>query len=293
MNAFSRLHPTVTILYFAAVVGTAMFATNPVIELISLAGGAAFCSLLTDKNEKKRDLIFYALLMILIVVTNPIFSHNGVTPLFYLGDNPVTLESMVYGVYIAVMVVSVMLWGKALTCVITSDKLVYLFGRVTPQLSLIFSMTLRFVPLLKEQAQKVSRAQKAMGLYSCEKKLDRLRSGARILSVLVGWSLENAVETGKAMKARGYGLKGHTNYSDFRFCKADFTFLMLSILLFATTLYGMISGSLDFYYYPVITEFSVDIGSVLSFTAYAFLAFMPFILEIQEMIKWKYFRSKI
>ncbi len=293
MNAFSRLHPAVTTLYFAAVIGVAMFVTNPVIELISLAGGIAFCAIFTGKNEKKKDLLFYMLLMILIVVTNPIFSHNGVTPLFYLGDNPVTLESVIYGVYIAVMVAAVMLWGKALTSVMTSDKIVYLFGKILPQLSLIFSMTLRFVPLLKEQAQKVTRAQKAMGLYSSEKKLGRLRSGIRVISVLIGWSLENAVETGKAMKARGYGLKGHTNYSDFRFCKTDFTALIFSIMFFASTLYGIISGSLDFYYYPVITEFSAGVGSAVSCTAYACLAFMPFILEIQEMIKWKYFRSKI
>lgn len=293
MNAFSRLHPTVTTAYFAAVIGIAMFVTNPVIELISLAGGIAFCALLTGKNEKKKDLLFYAFLMLLIVITNPIFSHNGVTPLFYLGDNPVTLESIIYGVYIAVMVAAVMLWGKALTAVMTSDKIVYLFGRIIPQLSLIFSMTLRFVPLLKEQAQKITKAQKAMGLYSSEKKSDRLRSGLRVISVLIGWSLENAVETGKAMKARGYGLKGHTNYSDFRFCKSDFMVLMFSIVLFAITLYGVISGSLDFYYYPVITELSADVGSVISSIAYACLAFLPFTLEIQEMIKWKYFRSKI
>lgn len=293
MNAFSRLHPTVTTAYFAAVIGIAMFSVNPVIEFVSLAGGIAFCAVITGRDEKKKDLLFYVFLMLLIAVTNPIFSHGGVTPLFYLGDNPVTFESVIYGVYIAVMTVSVMLWCKALTAVTTSDKIVYLFGKTVPQLSLIFSMSLRFVPLLKEQAKKVTRAQRAMGLYSGEKKSDRLRGGMRVISVLIGWSLENAVETGKAMKAKGYGLKGHTNYSDFRFCKSDFTALVFCLAFFATVLYGIVSGSLDFGYYPIITGIKADYCALICFGAYACLAFMPFVLEMREVIKWKFLKSKI
>lgn len=40
---------------------------------------------------------FYVSMFLLVAVTNPLFSHNGVTPLFYLNGNPVTLEAFVYG----------------------------------------------------------------------------------------------------------------------------------------------------------------------------------------------------
>lgn len=291
MSAFSRLHPLVSLIYFVAVLSVGMFATNPVIEVLSLVGGILICSAVSGVN--KKDFVFYFLLALLVMLTNPLFSHNGITPLFYLNGNPITLESVVYGCYMAVMVISVMLWFKVFSDVMTGDKLVYLFGRFLPQLSLVFSMALRYVPMLKRQAQKVSRAQKAMGLYASESLAERLRSGIRVISVLIGWSLENAVETAKSMKARGYGLRGHTNYSNYKFSKSDLTFMLILLMLAAVTASGMIFGKFEFYYYPQITEIPSGAYSVICYAAYGCLSLMPFILEAEEMIRWKYYRSKI
>lgn len=88
-------------------------------------------------------------MFLLVAVTNPLFSHNGVTPLFYLNGNPVTLEAFVYGAAIAVMVVGVMLWCRCYSAVMTSDKFLYLFGRAIPKLALVLSMALRFIPMFK------------------------------------------------------------------------------------------------------------------------------------------------
>lgn len=293
MSAFSRLHPSVLMVYFVAVLSIGMFVTNPVVELISLAGSILFCAMLTGTKEKKTDLMFYIPLMFLVAITNPLFSHNGITPIFFMNGNPVTVEAVVYGCYIAVMIVSVMLWCKAYSFVMTSDKFVYLFGRIVPRFSLVLSMALRYVPMLKRQAKKVSRTQKAMGLYSSESFFERLRSGIRVISVLIGWSLENAVETGKSMKARGYGLKGHTDYSNFRFLKSDLIMLLLCLMLWAVTLVGVALGKLNFYYYPEITEIPTEVYSIICYAAYSCLACLPFILEAEEMIRWKYYRSKI
>lgn len=293
MNAFSKLHPAVLAVYFVAVLSIGMFVANPVIGLVSLAGSVLFCTFLTNKNEKKKDFLFYIPLMLLVAATNPLFSHSGVTPLFFSGGNPVTLEAIVYGGCMAVTLVSVMLWCKAYSFVMTSDKFIYLFGRIIPQLSLVLSMALRYVPMLKRQAEKVRRAQKAMGLYSSENRLSRLRSGVRIISVLIGWSLENAVETGKAMKARGYGLKGRSNYSNFRFSKSDFIMILLCLLFWGITLAGAATGSLDFYFYPAITEIPAGFDSLICYAAYGCLACLPFIIETEEMIRWKYYKSKI
>lgn len=293
MNAFSKVHPSVLMVYFIAVMSIGMFVTNPVTELLSLVGSILFCSVFTNAKEKKSDILFYIPLMLLITVTNPLFSHNGATPLFFMNGNPVTVEAIVYGAYIAVMIVSVMLWCKAYSQIMTSDKFVYLFGRILPKLSLVLSMALRYVPMLKRQAQKISRTQKAMGLYSAESRSDRIRSGASVFSVLIGRSLENAVETGKAMKARGYGLKGRTDYSDFIFRKTDFILLLLCVLLCGTTIAGVATGKLDFSYYPETAKIPAGVFSIVCYAAYGILSLLPSIFEAEEMIRWKYYRSRI
>lgn len=66
--------------------------------------------------------------------------------LFYLKTGPVTLEAIVYGLVLASMLFISILWFSCYNKVMTTDKFVYLFGRVIPALSLVLSMVFRFVP---------------------------------------------------------------------------------------------------------------------------------------------------
>ena len=75
-------------------------------------------------------------------------------------------------------------------------------------MSLLLSMTLRFVPKFKSQIKVVSDAQKCVGRdISNGGVLERAKNGLTILSVMITWALENAIETADSMKSRGYGLK--------------------------------------------------------------------------------------
>lgn len=293
MKAFSRFNPISLMIYFVSVILTAMFISNPVFEVIALTGGILFCLTITKSQEKLIDLKFYIPLFLLITITNPLFSHNGVTPLFFMNGNAVTLEAVLYGANIAIMIVSVMLWCKAYSIIMTSDKFVYVFGRTMPKLSLVLSMALRYVPMLKRQAKKVSQTQKAMGLYSSKSIADRMKFAVRVFSALVGWSLENAVETGKSMKARGYGLKGRTNYSNYHFGKSDAVLLCICIPAFIVITIGSVFGYGSFSFYPQLTKVGLSTAEFGMYTAFAVIAFLPFIIEIEEVLRWKYYRSRI
>jgi energy-coupling factor transporter transmembrane protein EcfT len=90
----------------------------------------------------------------------------------------------------------------------TSDKFVYLFGRIIPSMSLLLSMTLRFVPRFIAQIKVVSNAQKCVGRDASNGGVvQRVRNAITILSIMVTWALENAIETADSMKSRGYGLR--------------------------------------------------------------------------------------
>ena len=124
-----------------------------------------------------------------------------------------TLESVIYGFAAGVMMVSVISWFACFNAIITSDKFIYLFGRVAPSMSLILSMTLRFIPRFKAQIKAVSDAQKCVGRdISSGSLIQRARNGITILSIMVTWALENAIEAADSMKSRGYGLQGRTAF---------------------------------------------------------------------------------
>lgn len=291
--SFSYIHPAVLMLYFILVFIISMFITNPVIQCESLVGGILFCFMLSSAHQKKEDLKFYLPLIILITITNPIFSHNGETPLFFIGDNAITLESLLYGANLSAMIVSVMLWCKNYNFIVTSDKFIYLFGKSVPKLSLILSMALRFIPMLKKQSKKINRAQKAMGLYSSESYPDRVMYSMRVMSALVGWALESAVETSHSMRARGYGLKERTNYSNYRFTTKDRIIVLLCICFSAVVFIGTAFDITDFNFYPGLTEINNSIVAIIIYVCFGSLVILPFFMELEERVKWSYYKSKI
>lgn len=293
MKAFGNYHPFVLMIYFLSVLLVAMFISNPILQTSALLGGILFCLMLQKRNKIIGNIGFYVPLFLMVAITNPLFSHNGVTPLFFLNGNPVTMEAFIYGIAIAVMVVGVMMWCKCYSEIMTSDKFLYLFGKAIPKLSLVLSMALRFIPMFKRQMHKVSRAQKAMGFYSSKSFVDKIKSSMRVFMAMIAWSLENSMETSASMKARGYGIKGRTNFSLFRFYFNDTIMLTVCILLLGITLLGTGTGEISFYYYPRISELNLSAYAITVYTAFSILSFLPFIIEVRESLVWKYYISKI
>ena len=293
MKHFGQYHPLSLLVYFLSELLIAMFVTNPVIQLSALLGGTLFCAALVPRRELGANLGFYIPMMLLVAVTNPLFSHNGVTPLFFLNGNPVTLEAILYGVSIAVMVVGVMLWCKCYSEVMTSDKFLYLFGRAAPKLSLVLSMTLRFVPMFRRRMHKVSAAQKAMGLYAGTGVVAKAQSAMRVFTAMIAWSFENAMDTAASMKARGYGRKGRTQFSLFRFRASDAALLTVCAALLGTVTAGAAVGAVTFYFYPRITPLPAAPGAVTVYAAFGMLSALPFILEVKEALVWRFCVSKI
>lgn len=106
-------------------------------------------------------------MLIVTALINPAFNHEGVTILTYLDNgNPLTLESITFGAASATMLITVISWFSCYNAVMTSDKFIYLFGKLIPALSLIFSMVLRFVPTFKAQFQRVSDSQNVLAEIS-------------------------------------------------------------------------------------------------------------------------------
>lgn len=293
MSGFEKFHPIVLFTYYVCVILFTMFSTQPVILLCTLFGAILFFSMLHPARIVARNLVFYFFLFLLVAITNPLFSHNGETILFFMNDNPVTLEAIMYGGAIAVMIVGVMFWCKCLNVIMTSDKFLYLFGKTIPKLSLVLSMALRFIPLFKVQIKKINQAQKAMGLYASDSKFDKLGSSMRVFDSLLSWSLENSIETADAMKARGYGLPGRKNFSLFRFRKAD-GILITAIGIMMLYIGGnYFAGKFDFYYYPVVSWIGKKAGDIFRYAVVLLFMILPGLLELKEKIQWKYLRSRI
>jgi energy-coupling factor transport system permease protein len=227
--------------------------------------------------------------MIIVALINPLFNHRGITILCYIRDNPLTLESILYGIATGLMFASVILWFSCYNAVMTSDKFMYLFGRIIPASSLIFAMVLRFVPKFKVQIAQISNAQKCVGRdVGSGTYLERARHGMKILSIMVTWALENAVETADSMKSRGYGLKGRTSFSIFRFDARDKGIFLIMLVFIGVLFVGACFGQNNIQYFPSIKITEVNGFSILVYSVYFIFCILPIALNIMEDIKWKH-----
>lgn len=294
-SAFAGYHPTINFLYFTLVFLCSMFFMHPVSLFISFVCAFSYSVVLRGKRAVKFNILYLLPMMLMAALINPAFNHEGATILAYLDSgNPLTLESITYGIAAAVMLASVVSWFSCYNVIMTSDKFIYLFGSVIPALSLILSMALRFVPKFKAHIKVVSNAQKCVGRdVSNGSILQRATNGIKILSIMITWALENAIETADSMKTRGYGLSGRTAFSIYRFDRRDKKAFLVIGGTGAYVFLGAFFGGMYFRYFPSMKSVSLTPFSISVFVAYFILSISPIVIERWEDRKWKELQSKI
>ena len=292
-DSFSSYHPVINFLYFVLTLVFTMFFMHPVSLVISLSSSLAYTIYLNGRKAVRFSLLYMLPMMLMAALINPAFNHEGITILTYLpSGNPLTLESVLYGIAAAMMLAAVITWFSCYTAVMTSDKFIYLFGRIIPALSLVLSMTLRFVPKFKVQLHVVSEAQRCVGRDVSDGSVpQRLRNAVTILSIMVTWALENAIETADSMKSRGYGLPGRTAFSIYRFDKRDKDALawlgFCGFYIFA----GWLAGGLDWRYYPTIRGAAVTPLTISFQAVYLALCLTPLGINLWGDRTWKRMRE--
>ena len=292
-DAFSQMHPIVNFIFFAFVIGFSMFIMNPACLLISLVCALVNALYLNGKKAVRLSVLYLLPTIIIIAIVNPVFNHDGVTMLAYFPwDNPLTLESIIYGIATAVLLSSIVLWFSCFNEVMTSDKFIYLFGRVIPSLSLVLSMALRFVPRFIFQFNVIRNSQKCIGRdISDGKLLQRLKNAAKIISIMISWALENAIETADSMKSRGHGLKGRTAFSIYRFSKRDAAVLSIIIISGIILIIMSVLDVAKFRYFPSVKGNVISAPAIIYYALYFSLMIMPLAINVWEGIKWKRLRS--
>ena len=157
-DSFSMCHPLLNFFYFAVALLFTMFNQHPVFLGISYAGAFVYGGLLNGwRKTLKQGLLLTLPGLLIIALLNPMFNHYGVTMLYYIesSGNWITLEALVYGLVLGAVMFIVIQWFSCYNTVMTSDKFIYLFGRIIPALSLVLSMALRFVPRFLRQLKVI------------------------------------------------------------------------------------------------------------------------------------------
>lgn len=288
---FERCHPAVNIICFAAVIAGTIAFQHPIFLAISFLCAFVY----SIKRNGWKALAFNAVLLPLIAVFALYYSsyhHFGVTVLLQnmIGNN-MTLESLVYGCVLGVVVAGVLMWFSCVFSVFTTDKVVYLFGKVSPRLSLFLAILLRMVPRIKKEAKKINTAQQGIGRGANQGHLwQRFRNALRIFSMLVTWTVDSLTAVSESMRSRGSSLRGRRAFSIYRFDNRDRAYVIGLFLCLTLTMMAVLLGQTHMVYDPRIIWTRVNPTLCIG---YAVLCLMPLGLELWTEYRFKKARERV
>jgi energy-coupling factor transport system permease protein len=173
--------------------------------------------------------------------------------------------------------------------VFTTDKVVYLFGKVSPRLSLFLAIILRMVPRIKKEAKKINTAQRGIGRGAGQGNFfQRVRNFIRILSMLITWTIESMTTASESMRSRGSSLRGRKAFSIYRFDNRDRAYVIGVFATLTVTMMAVMLKQTDILYDPRIIMTPISTMSYVFYTGYALFCLMPMGLELwTEYRFWK------
>ena len=280
-DSFSNYHPLVNFSLLISLIIFSMFFMNPILLMISYVSALIYSLYIQSIKSIKSSII----IIIIFTIINPIFNEEGNTILLIILNHKITLESVSYGIASGIMFSTVILWFGVLSKIMTSDKTMYIFGKVAPSISLTVCMIFKLIPDFKNRIKEIDRGQKALGNRVDEKGLiEKIKYSLNIVFILLSWCFESALETADSMKARGFGLKHRTSYYPFRFKKCDKILMIIVIILDIIIIYSWILGKTTIQFFPHIEKCGKNPYTIVS---YGILCLIPLIVNIQEVVKWK------
>ena len=291
MRYFENLHPICILIYFVAVIGLTLVCFHPVMLVVSLVGAFSFLLRLKGGKGAGQQFRFVIPMFLLVAVANPLINHRGVTLLGMFLNQWITLEAIAYGITAGLSLAALILWFGCYSEVMTSEKFLYLFGKIAPSSALLISMALQLVPKLNRQLTEIKESQEM--LRPAKKNFaGKLGTAIRHTSTLVGWSLEGAVEQTDSMKARGYGLKRRTTFHLFHFDSRDFRFLCGVLMLSGVCVIARAFGHGHMEFYPRMDAVITGESGIVLYFLVGVLAFLPAILEGKEALVWRSYGLK-
>ncbi len=283
-NPFATYHPAVAFVFLACAIVISMAALQPVFVALSFLGALACSVVCRGARATAGSFVWIVPLWLVVAIANPLFSASGSTEILRIGVRAVYVESLVYGACSGGMLASVFLWFSSYAACMNSANTMALFGNVLPIVSLMVSQVMRLVPQFVARGRGIAAAQDAVSAAAPQTKRQQTAGRLRIVSVLMGWGMEDGIERSDAMRARGYDCGARrTTYKRYRFGRADASVLAAIVVLAAIAGACAAAVCLRFSFYPTLSGW----GAWWAYLPYALLMAVPPALRFKEWLLWR------
>lgn len=271
------IHPAVYLIYFFILIIFALLFDDIYYLSIFLLAIAFLIILQGAKNKIKETIKFFIPISLMIIILNPLFSHNGTTEIVLFSNFSITLESFVYGLIMALSLFIIYLIFVSFNAYVDYQKLLYLASNHFPNICMILIMSMRFISLLNYRLSEVKK-------IHAHKSGSKIKKYGYLVAIVVSWSLEEAMFTSKSMKARGYGVAKRTNYLKFEFNKIDYLIILITVISSIFIIIGLTQGYGLISIYPTLSPKFLEFKLNYYFIAFVIMLLPFIVMEINEKI---------
>lgn len=286
MKQFSRYNPLVNLIFLMLFYFLVIFSQSIMCQVISftLINLLLFCY---EKGVNLLKILTKSIIFALIVsLVNVMFNHQGATIIWYFkSGNPLTLESVLYGVYSGLMFINIINLSKFSNILLTTDKIIYLFGKISPSFALLISMCMKYFESFKRQFIEIYHSRKINEPKNGA--IQNFKSALNAVSIMITYSLESSINTANSMKNRGFSTGKRTNYNNFCFNKYDFNLLLIIVLNFSFFIIIYLFCEVENQFFPI---FISNVGGnvlILLLISIIFFGCIPIALKLVEDYRWR------
>lgn len=227
----------ITMIYFIS-----LFISNNIFAYI-LAG--FFLLLFIKLSNVPFSFIVKGLKSLLILLIISLVFNLFLTPgkeLIKIGFLKITYEGLELSIKMAVRLVYLVLFSSILTLTTTPGKLtdglekslsfLKIFKVPVAEIALMMSISLRFIPILIEETDKIMKAQMSRGASFDEGNIiEKAKSLIPLLVPLFVSAFRRAGDLAIAMESRCFSeSEGRTKLNPLKYCKIDYIFYIISII---------------------------------------------------------------
>ncbi|MGG3449654.1 energy-coupling factor transporter transmembrane component T family protein [Domibacillus aminovorans] len=243
-----QMDPRAKLLFIFIFVGIVFLANN----VVTYALLGAFTFLIVFLSKVKLRFLIGGLKPVLLLVLFTFFLHVFFTKegdvLTQFGFLTIYKGGVIKGIFISLRFLLLIFVTSLLTLttppISVTDGIESLFGPLKKikvpvhELALMMSISLRFIPTLLDETDKIMKAQMARGAdFSSGSISDRVKAIIPLLIPLFVSAFKRAEELAVAMEARGYkGGEGRTKYRILRWSMRD-TMAMLFLVVLSAALF--------------------------------------------------------
>ncbi|HHV72185.1 MAG TPA: hypothetical protein GXX38_06175 [Clostridia bacterium] len=207
--------------------------------------------LLVASARLKKSIKLYLYFGLAVLLLNPFLNKMGSTSLFKIGKLSLTLESISYGFFGGLSLVTLLLIFTLLNSLIAPDRLINYLFRSASRTSMIITIAFSSLADFQKRVLEIKQVLTLRGMFKEKKGIACwFKDNVTLFKVVILCGLEDSIHIAASMECRGYGMHKRSNYEKYSFNYADFFMLGLCLFQLILLIWALVIGLGSYQYYP-------------------------------------------